>query len=181
MPKRQTTAQRPKDMDRIKAAVRARDGFVCTLCGMSNDEHRAVYGRQLDVHRMRPGAIYTEAECVAVCKPCHATLPQKGAGEIDQAWAGTRQPHPAPAVRPEAVAAVLSSHLRAERARLHLTLREAGERAGVHYVSISRYEQGKLPTLEALYSLAEAYGIEPTVLLPPMASVADLPKKRKGK
>lgn len=74
----------------------------------------------------------------------------------------------------------VAARLRAERARADLTLRDAGERAGIHYVSISRYEQGKLPTLEALYLLAEVYGVEPGVLLPPMASVADLPK-RKGK
>lgn len=79
------------------------------------------------------------------------------------------------------LAAEIASRLRAERARLNLTLREVGKAAGVHYVSISRYEQGKLPTVEALYSLAEVYGIEPTVLLPPMAAVTDLPKKGKKK
>jgi transcriptional regulator with XRE-family HTH domain len=81
----------------------------------------------------------------------------------------------------ERLAAEVASRLRAERARLNLTLREAGDRSGVHYVSISRYEQGNhLPTVEALYRLAEAYGVEPGILLPPMASVADLPKQ-KGK
>lgn len=72
----------------------------------------------------------------------------------------------------------VAARLRAERARCNLTLREAGEKAGVHYVSISRYEQGKLPTIDALYKLADAYGIEASTLLPPMASVEDLPKKR---
>jgi transcriptional regulator with XRE-family HTH domain len=73
----------------------------------------------------------------------------------------------------------VAARLRAERARVNITLREAGKRAGIHYVSISRYEQGKLPTLEALYVLAETYGVEPGVLLPVMATVADLPRKRK--
>ena len=78
----------------------------------------------------------------------------------------------------ERLIAEVAARLRAERARANLTLREAGDRSGVHYVSISRYEQGKLPTVEAMYKLAEAYGVEPGVLLPPLASVADLPKKR---
>lgn len=83
-------------------------------------------------------------------------------------------------MRTEQLAAEVAARLRAERARANLTLRDAGEKSGVHYVSISRYEQGKLPTLESLYSLAEAYGIEADSLLPSMASVADLPP-RKGK
>jgi transcriptional regulator with XRE-family HTH domain len=80
----------------------------------------------------------------------------------------------------EQLIAEVAARLRAERARSNLTLREAAERSGVHYVSISRYEQGKLPTVEALYLLAGAYGVEAVALLPPMASVGDLPK-RKGR
>jgi hypothetical protein len=30
---------------RIKADVRKRDGHRCTVCGMTNDEHLATYGR----------------------------------------------------------------------------------------------------------------------------------------
>lgn len=73
----------------------------------------------------------------------------------------------------------VAGKLRAERARVNLTLREAGEKAGVHYVSISRYEQGKLPTLDALFRLAEAYGVEVADLLPTSAAVADTPKRKK--
>lgn len=84
-------------------------------------------------------------------------------------------------MRKNKLAEVVASRLRAERARADLTLRDAGEKSGIHYVSISRYEQGgKLPTLEALYSLAEAYGVEPGSLLPPMADVAGEEPKRKG-
>ena len=77
-----------------------------------------------------------------------------------------------------ALAGEVASRLRAERARVNLTLREAGEKAGIHYVSISRYEQGKLPTLEALYSLAHAYGIEPGVFLPSLDKVSESPGKK---
>lgn len=73
----------------------------------------------------------------------------------------------------------VASRLRAERARLNWTLIDAAEKSGVHHVSISRYENGRLPTLEAIYSLAEAYGIEPSVLMPPLALVADAPPKKK--
>jgi transcriptional regulator with XRE-family HTH domain len=79
------------------------------------------------------------------------------------------------------LAAEVAARLRAERARVNLTMREAAGRAGIHFASVSRYEQGKLPTLEALYSLAEVYGVEPGVLLPPLASVADVPKSKRGK
>ncbi len=75
------------------------------------------------------------------------------------------------------LAEAIGAQLRAERARANLTLREAGDRAGVHYVSISRYEQGKLPTLDALYRLAEAYGIEIGALLPLVKDVSEAKKK----
>lgn len=73
----------------------------------------------------------------------------------------------------------LAARLRAERARANLTLREAGDRAGLHFGSIHRYEQGrKLPALESLYLLAEAYGVDVAALLPPLSAVGG---KRKGK
>lgn len=71
------------------------------------------------------------------------------------------------------IGAELAARLRAERARLDLTLREAGERSGVHHVTISRYEGGKLPTVDAIYRLAAAYGVEAASLLPPNAAQAD--------
>ncbi len=64
----------------------------------------------------------------------------------------------------------LATRLRVERARLNWTLKDAAERSGVHFVTISRYESGgKLPTLEALYKLANAYGVEASSLVPPNA------------
>ena len=77
------------------------------------------------------------------------------------------------------LAEAVAARLRAERARANLTLRDAGAKSGVHYVSISRYEQGdKLPTLEALFKLAEAYGVDAATLIPSSVSVADLPKQK---
>lgn len=60
---------------------------------------------------------------------------------------------------PESLNQRIASRLRMERARLDLTLKEAGERSGVSYVSICRYERGELPRLDALNKLATAYGV----------------------
>ncbi len=77
----------------------------------------------------------------------------------------------------ETLTAEIASRLRAERARANLTLRDAAAKSGIHYVSISRYEQGKLPTVESLYLLAGAYGVEAVALLPTLAEVKK-PKKK---
>ncbi len=56
---------------KVKAAVRARDGYKCTDCGMTDRDHRAKYRRGLEVHRKVPGCAYSLEACVTVCKPCH--------------------------------------------------------------------------------------------------------------
>ena len=89
----------------------------------------------------------------------------------------------------EHLAPQISARLRVERARANLSLREAAAKSGVHYVSISRYEQGKWPPLQALYLLARAYGVDvATFLVPdpgaPVAAPAPRSpdaRKRKGK
>lgn len=49
----------------LKDAVRARDGHKCVDCG-------ATAGlRQLDVHRLVPGSLYTIDGTVTVCRSCH--------------------------------------------------------------------------------------------------------------
>jgi hypothetical protein len=62
--------------DTVKPLVRERDGFRCVECGLSNDEHRAQTGRQLDVHRLVPGSEYTVAGCVTLCRACHGPKPR---------------------------------------------------------------------------------------------------------
>lgn len=75
----------------------------------------------------------------------------------------------------------LASRLRQHRARLNWTLKEAGTASGVHYVTISRYENADgLPTLDSLYKLAEAYGVEASTLVPPN-ELGRLPKEEKPK
>jgi hypothetical protein len=60
----------------VKDAVRKRDGFRCTGCGMTNDEHLEKYDRCLDVHRAIPGSWYVVDWCVTLCKKCHGKRPR---------------------------------------------------------------------------------------------------------
>lgn len=60
----------------IKRAVRLRDGWRCRKCGMSQEEHRRIYGKALEVHRLTPGSPYTIAGCETRCVPCHGPEPK---------------------------------------------------------------------------------------------------------
>jgi hypothetical protein len=55
----------------VKKAVRARDGYACTKCGMSNRKCQTTYGRSLHVHRIVPGSRYTVDGCTSLCRRCH--------------------------------------------------------------------------------------------------------------
>lgn len=61
---------------KLKDDVRARDGYRCTKCGMTADEHRRRYGKTLDTHRIVPGSPYTMEGCQTLCKPCHRLMPK---------------------------------------------------------------------------------------------------------
>ncbi len=62
----------------VKAAVRARDGFRCQKCGITNDDHLKLTDRSLDVHRVTPGSEYSAAPgvCVTLCRSCHGPEPK---------------------------------------------------------------------------------------------------------
>jgi transcriptional regulator with XRE-family HTH domain len=61
----------------------------------------------------------------------------------------------------------LAARLKATREAAGLSQQQAGERSGVHHISIARFETDKrVPTLGALYKLAEAYGVNVCALLP---------------
>lgn len=68
---------------RLKNSIRQRDGFRCTQCGMTNDQHREQHNRQLDVHRLVPGSEYKPEGCITVCKACHRSLPRRQHGDTD--------------------------------------------------------------------------------------------------
>lgn len=68
----------------VKIAVRARDGFRCVKCGMSESDHLDIYGQIHDVHRKTPGSPYTVADCVTLCRSCHGPEPISPRGSIDR-------------------------------------------------------------------------------------------------
>jgi hypothetical protein len=49
-----------------------------TECGLSNADHIALTGRQLQVHRTTPGSVYSAEPgvCVTLCAKCHAPKPK---------------------------------------------------------------------------------------------------------
>jgi hypothetical protein len=76
----------------IKAAVRERDGYRCTECGMTHVEHVALHGRALEVHRVVPGSKYTVEGAVTLCKACHGSKPKRKQGQPDLKRPGLQQP-----------------------------------------------------------------------------------------
>jgi 5-methylcytosine-specific restriction endonuclease McrA len=65
----------------VKEKVRQRDGYRCTRCGMTNEEHQRLYrnqhgGKSLEVHRLVPGSKYTLEGCVTLCYACHQAFPK---------------------------------------------------------------------------------------------------------
>lgn len=56
----------------VKEAVRKRDSHRCVDCGLTDEQHQRKYGRNLDVHRLLPGCVYSLEHCVTLCKSCHA-------------------------------------------------------------------------------------------------------------
>jgi hypothetical protein len=73
---------------RLKAAVRARDGFRCVKCGMTNHEHLEATERQLEVHRVIPGSVYSLDGCVTLCRACHGPQPRRKRGQPDLGYNG---------------------------------------------------------------------------------------------
>jgi hypothetical protein len=64
----------------IRCAVRQRDGFVCTECGMTDAEHRKVYSRRAGLHVHCHGGVTCREselrrmgvkECITLCRFCH--------------------------------------------------------------------------------------------------------------
>ncbi len=74
----------------------------------------------------------------------------------------------------------LAAKLREARKSAQLTQVQAGEKSGVHHISIAKFETEKVaPTLRVLYLLAEAYGVDVADLLP--EADAKPPAKKPGR
>ncbi len=56
---------------KFKDKVRARCGWKCQACGMTQEEQVARTGRSLSIHRYDPDGDYEKANCVALCQGCH--------------------------------------------------------------------------------------------------------------
>ncbi len=67
---------------KLKKRVRERDGNKCRHCGMTSFQHVLTFGRNLDVHRIIPGAPYAEDICVALCMDCHDKEPRRYINKI---------------------------------------------------------------------------------------------------
>lgn len=67
-------------IQKVKAAVRDRDGLRCVRCGVTDEEHRERFGRGLEVHRKTPGGVYTVDGCETLCRMCHGPEPKSPAG-----------------------------------------------------------------------------------------------------
>lgn len=56
---------------KLKPSVRERDGCKCRCCGITQEEHFALHGADLEVHRIIPGISYHPSFCVTLCRECH--------------------------------------------------------------------------------------------------------------
>lgn len=72
----------------VKRLVRERDGNCCKECGLHNAVHLMRYGRQLEVHRVVPGSLYTLDGCVTLCEECHLGKPKRAPGQKDEEKGG---------------------------------------------------------------------------------------------
>jgi hypothetical protein len=77
---------------KVKEAVRARDGYRCRECGMTNAEHQRHFGRSLEVHRFIPGAAYTVEGCGTLCRWCHLKQPKSTHVRVYQMKNGAVRP-----------------------------------------------------------------------------------------
>lgn len=70
------------DILQLKEQIRARDGYRCAECGLTNDDHLTEWGSSLEVHRVRPGSCYSldPGVCVILCKTCHGSKPKSPRG-----------------------------------------------------------------------------------------------------
>lgn len=70
-------------LERNKA--RKNDNYTCQCCGMTEEEHKAKWGTELDVHHVIPFAILKSnklTNLICFCKSCHAKIENKYTKEL---------------------------------------------------------------------------------------------------
>jgi 5-methylcytosine-specific restriction endonuclease McrA len=81
----------------IKERIRARDGYRCAECGMTQADHVERYRHVLDIHRNEPGSVYSLAPgaCVTLCRPCHGPKAKREPGSFRRKYryVALRWPH----------------------------------------------------------------------------------------
>lgn len=119
----------------LKERVRARDGFCCIDCGMSQDENIERHDRKLEVHRQIPGTPYTETGCVSLCQECHKN-------------------------RHRGSTTILGNAIREARQAAGLTQWDLAGLSGVTMSAVSKIEQGdvKEPRFFTVVRIAHALG-----------------------
>lgn len=161
-------SQPEQEREDVKRAVRERDGFCCTSCGVTNDESRDRFGRGLDVHRRVPGSLYTVDGCVTLCTSCHGPQPRRESGQPDEAYGDAFDN---PKHRDEVPG--FGAAVRSRRQARGLTLAQLASESGFHFTYISGIERGrKHPSLFCAASLASALGVTVDVLLMDAARLA---------
>jgi len=63
-----------------RRAARARDDYKCRSCGMSDEEHKQIFGSRLEVHHIKKARLFDDykerndlSNLLTVCKYCHIT------------------------------------------------------------------------------------------------------------
>jgi DNA-binding XRE family transcriptional regulator len=154
---------------KIKAAVRARDGNRCVECGITESDYFAIRGRSLDVHRINPTSEYSTEPgvCATLCFACHGKYKRSTPNHQDH----------------DGLVQSIRQTVYRLRTAAGLTQATLAERSGVLACHISRLESGTTtPSLSTLLKLANALELPIAMLLekqPPAPPPA--PKERKRK
>lgn len=149
----------------IKTAVRTRDGHQCTKCGMTDEKHRKVYDRSLQVHRITPGSEYTVDGCRTLCTRCHGPEPRRPNYNATT----TTLPVPDTEGRYAALLVAMLEHTGWTEYKL-------AQAAGMKGQHLARFRSGSVPRMDTVEKLLTAAGLSWAWL------DGSLPKpKRKGK
>ena len=79
------------EIRQVRAAVLERDDYRCVRCGVTNEQYKAIYDRQLELRRRKPGSEYTLGGCEIVCRACNVQLSRSEARRKPEPLAKKRE------------------------------------------------------------------------------------------